>query len=83
VVFVGSFDELAGVERGAGADERDEMGCVDRAPAGVGGLDELECHRHPRYSRARTAGDLGLVPDGREGRFDGICRAQVNPVLGG
>ena len=42
LVVVGSFDELAALERGAGADERDEMGCVDRAPACLGGFDELE-----------------------------------------
>jgi hypothetical protein len=35
-VFVGSFDELAGLERGAGADERDEMRDVDRPPAVLG-----------------------------------------------
>jgi MFS family permease len=32
----GSFDELAVFERGAGADEGDEVGCVDGAPAGLG-----------------------------------------------
>lgn len=40
--FVGSFDELAGVED---ADEGDQMRCVHRPPAGLGGLDELEHHR--------------------------------------
>ena len=45
VVFVGSFDELAVDERGAGADERDQVWGVDRAPAVLGGLDELERHR--------------------------------------
>jgi hypothetical protein len=34
-VFVGAFDEFACFEAGAGADERDEMRCVDRAPAGL------------------------------------------------
>ncbi len=43
-VFVGSFDEFAAPEAGAGADECDEFGCVDRAPAVLGGLDELERH---------------------------------------
>jgi hypothetical protein len=33
-VFVGTFDELTVLEAGAGADEGDEMGCVDGAPAG-------------------------------------------------
>jgi hypothetical protein len=46
--FVGSFDELARLERGAGPDERDEVRGVDRAPAVLGGLDELERHRQPR-----------------------------------
>jgi hypothetical protein len=40
-VLVGSFDELAVDERGAGADERDEVWGVDRAPAVLGSLDEL------------------------------------------
>ena len=42
-----SFDELALEERGAGADERDEVWCVDRAPALLCGLDQLERHRDP------------------------------------
>jgi hypothetical protein len=83
LVVVGSFDEFAALKRGAGADERDEMACVDRAPACLGGFDELERHRQPRGTRARTAGDLGPVPDGGERRFDGVGRAEVNPVLGG
>ena len=45
--FVGSFDELAALERRAGADERDQVRAVDRAPAVLGGLDELERHRQP------------------------------------
>ena len=44
--FAGSFDEFAVGEGGAGADERDQVRGVDRAPAGLGGLDELERHRH-------------------------------------
>src|SRR5262249_60762026 len=32
----GSFDELAVDEGGAGADQGDEVGCVDRPPAGLG-----------------------------------------------
>ena len=47
MVVVGSFDELAVDERGAGADERDQVGRVDRAPAVLRGLDELERHRQP------------------------------------
>lgn len=40
-VFGGSFEKLAGFEAGVGPDERDEMRGVDRAPAVLGGLDEL------------------------------------------
>ena len=47
-VFVGWFDELAGLEASAGPDERNEVWTVDRAPAVLGGLDELERHRQPR-----------------------------------
>ena len=47
-VFVGSFDELAGLEAGAGPDERDEVRGVDRTPAVLGGLDELERHGQSR-----------------------------------
>jgi integrase/recombinase XerD len=36
------LDEAAVFEAGAGADERDELRCVDRAPAVLGGLDEFE-----------------------------------------
>jgi hypothetical protein len=47
-VFGGSLDELAGLERGAGPDERDQVRAVDRAPAVLGGLDQLERHGQPR-----------------------------------
>ena len=65
-LFFGPIDELAALERGAGPDERDQVRGVDHAPAGLGGLDELERHRQPRGPRARTAGDLGPVPDSGE-----------------
>ena len=39
-VFVGSFDELAGLERGAGADEREE--CFSKDPLHASGLDRFE-----------------------------------------
>ncbi len=45
MVVVGSFDKFAADEGGAGADERYEVGGVDRAPACLGGFDELERHR--------------------------------------
>nr|WP_219419483.1 hypothetical protein [Pseudonocardia nigra] len=35
-VLLGSFDELAGLEHCAGADEGDQMGGVDRAPPILG-----------------------------------------------
>jgi hypothetical protein len=54
-VFVGSFDEFSVLEAGAGVDERDEVGCVDRAPAGLGGLDELNAIASPA---AREPGPL-------------------------
>jgi len=34
--LLGAFDELAVVESGTGADECDQVGCVDRAPALLG-----------------------------------------------
>jgi hypothetical protein len=37
-VVVGSFDELSVGEGGAVADEGDQVGCVDRAPAVLGGF---------------------------------------------
>ena len=43
-MVVGSFDKLAVDELGAGPDECDEVGCVHGAPAGLGGLDQLEGH---------------------------------------
>jgi hypothetical protein len=45
--FVGSLDEFAVLEAGAGSNQGDEVGCVDGAPPGLCGLDELECHRDP------------------------------------
>jgi hypothetical protein len=45
--LVGSFDELAVDEGGAGTDERDQVGAFDRTPAVLGGLDELERHGQP------------------------------------
>jgi hypothetical protein len=82
-LFFGSFYELAGLELGSGADEGDQVGCVDRSPASLRGLDEFERHRQPSRSRARSLGDLASVPDRGESRLDGIRRAQMNPVLGG
>ena len=41
----------------AGADERDQVGCVHHAPPGLGGFDELERHRYASGSRAGALGD--------------------------
>jgi len=38
-LVVGSLDEFAVLELGAGPDEGDQVGCVDRAPACLGGFD--------------------------------------------
>ncbi len=48
--FVGSFDEFAVYERRAGAHECHEVRAVDRTPAVLSGLDELE--RHGQSGRA-------------------------------
>ena len=82
-LFFGSFYELAGLEPGSGADEGDQVGCVDRSPAGLSGLDELKGHRQPSHSRARPFSDLASMPDRGESRLDRIRRAQMNPVFGG
>jgi hypothetical protein len=42
-----AFNGLAAFEAGPGTDEHDEVGCVDAAPAFLGGLDQLECHGDP------------------------------------
>lgn len=51
--FVGSFYELAVVERRAGADEGDEVWRVHGAPAGLGGLDDLEMPSPARQLASR------------------------------
>jgi hypothetical protein len=35
-----AFNEFAAFEAGSGADERDEVECVDGAPAFLGGVDQ-------------------------------------------
>ena len=42
----GSFDEFAVLEPRVGADQGDQVGCVDRSTAVLGGFDEFEGHRH-------------------------------------
>jgi hypothetical protein len=65
-----SFDEAALVEPGVGADKRDEVGCVDRTPPLLSGLDELERHRQASGLGTRALRHLRAVPDGGEGRLD-------------
>lgn len=66
--FVGSFDTLAVVE--SRADQGDQLGCVDGAPAGPGGLEQLAAIARPA---AREPGPLMTPlpqPAGGEGRLD-------------
>jgi hypothetical protein len=65
--LVGSFDEFAVLEFGSGADEGDQVGCVDHPPAALGGLDEFERHRDTGRARARAFGDPLPQPHRREG----------------
>ena len=79
---LGSFDELAIDEGRSGADERDQVGGVDHAPAALRGLDQLEGHRQPGGLRPVTLGDLRPQPDGNESRFNRVGGAQMRPALG-
>jgi hypothetical protein len=60
---LGPLDEHPVDERGAGADEGDELGCVDGAPAVLRCFDELEGHGQPGCPRAGALSDLGAVAD--------------------
>jgi hypothetical protein len=55
----GSLDQDALVEPGASTDQRDEVECVDGAPAAFGGLDDLERPRAAAAPAGRAA--LSLV----------------------
>jgi hypothetical protein len=59
------------------------VGSVDRAPAVLGGLDELERHGQPGGARAGSSGDLGAVPDGGEGRLDRVGNRYERPGAAG
>jgi len=48
------------------------VGGVDRAPAVLRGLDELERHRDARRTRTGSLGDALTEPDGGEGGLDGL-----------
>jgi hypothetical protein len=72
ILVVGSFDEFAVGEGGAGADQGHQVGCVDHPPPGLGRFDELERHRHPGGAGAGAFGDPLPEPDGGEGRLDRV-----------
>ena len=80
---VGSFDEFALLEQRSCSDEGDQVWGVHGAPAGLGGLDELERHGDPGGPGARSLGDALAEPDGGEGGLDRVGGAQVDPVFGG
>lgn len=60
-----ALDEFAVLEDRAVADEGDEVGCSDRAPAFLGGLDEFEHHGQAAAGttagRSRDVMVIGLV----------------------
>ena len=70
------------MEYGAVADECDQVRCVDRAPAGLCGLDQLVGHRQAGCARSGPLGDLRSQTYCGESAFDRICGAQVHPMLG-
>jgi hypothetical protein len=85
-----SLDELDVLELRAGADQRDEMGCVRGPPAGLGGLDGVELGQRPecgvagagdRATRAGEQRDRGgdrlLVVEGQ--RRQVLPRAELVP----
>jgi hypothetical protein len=76
-----SFDEFAVDEGRPGADQGDEVGCVDGAPAILRSFDQLERHGQPGRPRAGALGDLGAVADRSEGGLNRVGGPQVHPVL--
>ncbi len=62
--------------------QRDQVRPVDRPPAVLGGLQQLERHRQPRSFGAGTLGDAGSEPHRREGRLDRVAGLEVLPMLG-
>ena len=59
ILLVGSFDHHPLVEDGAGADEGDEVRCVERPPPLLSGFDEFEGHSEASGPRPGSFGDLG------------------------
>ena len=80
--FVGASDEFAVVELRAGADERDHVWGVDRALAGLGGLDQLVGHGDSLCPGARPFGDLAAVAHGGEGRLGFVVRRWIQCPAG-
>ena len=52
----------------AGADQRNEVGSGDRAPTGLGGLDQLEHHREWPIAPSPTTGSGSRMPRRRQSR---------------
>src|SRR5205807_3563057 len=51
-------------------------------PAALGAHPELEDHGEHAVTRQAPLRSVGAMAHGREGGFDGVGSAQVNPVLG-
>jgi len=69
--LAGSFGKDAIGNSGAGAAEHDEAGCVARAPAGPGWLDQSERHSSARPREPGPLGDLRGVAHGGGARLVG------------
>jgi hypothetical protein len=67
--LVGAFDEGAFLELRAGADQRDQVGCVERVSPGLCGLDELFDDLVARGWVVEDTGKLALTEDGEAGRL--------------
>ncbi len=65
-----TFDQDAALETGSGADEGDQVGRVNGAPAFLGGLDELE--RHRQRGRPRSCAAVTLVRSRTMANVDSI-----------
>ena len=63
-------------------DLRQLIVAIEPAPAVLGGLGQLEDHSERRPVRETALRAHRAVADERERAFDGVCRAQVLPVLG-
>ena len=75
--FFGPFDELAVDEDRVGADEGDQVGCVDHAPPALRGLDELERHGQRGVQRLGQHPPRALADDLIDQRRRAATRAPV------